>query len=395
MKIDEARRQIKRHALLNAFIAESEEAGGRTVIAVKDVIDVRGMVTTLGVDAAHRPVAERDAVVVERARAGGCVVVGKTNLHPLAFGVTSANPRFGPVRNPRDPQRIAGGSSGGSAVAAAAGMCDWALGTDTGGSNRIPASLCGVVAVKPTVGLLPQAGIAALSPTLDTVGPIARDVATAAQAFGVLTQTTPSPASRVAGDLSLGWPRDWVGDLDRTAGHLCDGLAPRFEPLVLPDREAMNETCLTILLYEAAREYASMVESANVTEDTKVLLTRGLQVTDARYAGALRQRDDYIAALDDALGVVEALVLPATPCVAPTIADTDVRSTLTRFTRPFSLTGHPVVVVPGPVPDGALPVGVQLVGARHTEERLLAIAAALESEWMPAVSTVAEEGLLR
>src|SRR6266550_4339086 len=150
--LDSARQRILERAELNAFISVSSEEGRGTVVAVKDLVDVAGMVTTAGGVILPNEPAERDAPVVARIRRQGCVVVGKTNLHEFAFGVTSNNPHYGAVRNPHDPTRVAGGSSGGSAAAVAAGMCDWAIGSDTGGSIRIPASFCGVVGFKPTIG---------------------------------------------------------------------------------------------------------------------------------------------------------------------------------------------------------------------------------------------------
>src|SRR6202521_4300166 len=176
----EARRQIEERAHLHAFISTSAEEGAGTVVAVKDLVDVAGMVTTAGGVILPNEPAERDAPVVAAIRARGCVIVGKTNLHEFAFGVTSVNPHYGAVLNPHDPSRVAGGSSGGSAVAVAAGMCDWAIGTDTGGSIRVPAALCGGVGIKPTLGALSTKGVLPLARSLDTVGPIAADVATAA-----------------------------------------------------------------------------------------------------------------------------------------------------------------------------------------------------------------------
>ena len=142
MRLDEARARIEERSELHAFISLTEETGEGTVVAVKDLVDVKGTVTTAGGVILPKVPAAEDAPVVKRIRSAGCVVVGKANLHEFAYGVTSINPHFGTVRNPHDPTRVAGGSSGGSAVAVAAGMCDWSIGSDTGGSIRIPASLC-------------------------------------------------------------------------------------------------------------------------------------------------------------------------------------------------------------------------------------------------------------
>src|SRR5207237_9186129 len=158
--------------------------------------------------------AEDDAPVIKRMRRQGCVVVGKANLHEWAFGVTSGNPHYGAVRNPHDPSRVPGGSSGGSAVAVAAGMCDWAIGTDTGGSIRIPASLCGVVGFKPKLGTIASEGGFPLSKSLDTVGPMASDVASVARAFGQMSGGSDQALEAARPRLVV--PKGWVRELDET-----------------------------------------------------------------------------------------------------------------------------------------------------------------------------------
>src|SRR2546426_1260272 len=156
--LEQARARIRERSELNAFISVSDEQGSGDAVAVKDLVDVQGMVTTAGgVILPDVPAAE-DAPVIKRLRQAGCLIVGKANLHEFAYGVTSINPHYGAVRNPHDPSRVAGGSSGGSAVAVAAGMCDWAIGSDTGGSIRIPASLCGVAGFKPAFGSIDIGG---------------------------------------------------------------------------------------------------------------------------------------------------------------------------------------------------------------------------------------------
>ncbi|HZU16135.1 MAG TPA: amidase, partial [Candidatus Dormibacteraeota bacterium] len=190
MTPDEARERIRHRSDLNAFISLTDEDGRGPVVAVKDLVDVRGTVTTAGSRLLPQVPADRDAPVIARMRQAGCVVIGKANLHEWAFGLTSENPHYGPVRNPLDPSRVAGGSSGGSAAAVAAGMCDWALGTDTGGSIRVPAALCGVVGFKPTLGTVDTEGVVPLSRTLDTLGPLAPDVRSAASALEAMSELT-------------------------------------------------------------------------------------------------------------------------------------------------------------------------------------------------------------
>src|SRR5207244_7794968 len=158
---------------LSAFLSLSDERGDGTVVAVKDLVDVKGMVTTAGGVILPAEPATDDAPVITRIRHAGGVVVGKANLHEFAYGVTSVNPHYGPVRNPYDSSRVAGGSSGGSAGAVAAGMCDWAVGSDTGGSIRIPASFCGVAGFKPEFGSIEIAGVIPLAHPPATLGPAA------------------------------------------------------------------------------------------------------------------------------------------------------------------------------------------------------------------------------
>src|SRR5690242_692384 len=217
MRVQDARRKISELRDLNAFISVTDEEGDGQVVGVKDLIDVKGTVTTAGGIILPKTPAAKDAPVVRRLREHGCVMVGKTNLHEFAYGVTSVNPHYGTVRNPHDRTRVAGGSSGGSAVAVAAGMCDWAIGSDTGGSIRIPSALCGIVGFKPAYGTIDKTAVIPLSRSLDTLGPMAPDVATAAQAFSMMTgdaiATMPATRPRIA------VPAGWVRDLDETTAR--------------------------------------------------------------------------------------------------------------------------------------------------------------------------------
>src|SRR6266567_8695578 len=187
VNLDGARDGIRLWPHLNAFISVSEEDGEGLVVAVKDLVDVRGMVTTAGGIILPDVPAAEDAPVVRRIRAAGCVFVGKTNLHEFAYGVTNINPHYGNALNPHDPTRVSGGSSGGSAVAVATGQCDWAIGSDTGGSIRIPGSLCGVAGFKPAFGSIDISGVIPLSKSLDTLGPIAPNIAAVARAYTMMS----------------------------------------------------------------------------------------------------------------------------------------------------------------------------------------------------------------
>jgi aspartyl-tRNA(Asn)/glutamyl-tRNA(Gln) amidotransferase subunit A len=376
----EARRQIEDHAQLHAFISTSAEEGTGTVVAVKDLVDVAGMVTTAGGIILPNEAAPRDAPVIEMIRARGCLVVGKTNLHEFAFGVTSVNPHYGAVLNPHDPSRVAGGSSGGSAVAVAAGMCDWAIGTDTGGSIRIPASLCGVVGFKPALGSIDVTGVVPLAWSLDTVGPIGPDVAAAAKAYTMMSNEPVSlePVARPR----IAVPRGWVAGLDvptAAAWRLVSSGLPEVE---FVDRDQLFRVGLTILLVQAATYHRRWVEQFPEKYGSDVLahLNRGLAILGVDLVQATRDQPRLIAAAGDAMEGVDALLLPATAIVAPLVgAGDEVREPLARFTRPFNTTGQPVVALPAPVPRGALPVGIQVVG--RTNADTLRAALWLEREW--------------
>src|SRR5450759_1353626 len=250
MELERARRRILERADLNAFISLSSEEGAGTVVAVKDLVDVAGMVTTAGGIILPNEPAAQDAPVVQKIRGAGCVIVGKTNLHEFAYGVTSTNIHYGAVRNPHDPTRVAGGSSGGSAVAVAAQMCDWAIGSDTGGSIRIPASLCGVVGFKPALGTIDLTGVVPLSWSLDTLGPMAPDVASTARAFTMMSGETVSVDGLERPRLAV--PAGWVGDLDEPTERAWRLVSRGIPEIKFVDRDRLFRNGLTILLVEAA-----------------------------------------------------------------------------------------------------------------------------------------------
>jgi Asp-tRNA(Asn)/Glu-tRNA(Gln) amidotransferase A subunit family amidase len=378
VELREARRRIKERADLCAFISTSSEDGAGTIVAVKDLIDVAGMVTTAGGIILPNEPADHDAPVVERIRREGCLVVGKTNLHEFAFGVTSINPHYGTVRNPHDPGRVAGGSSGGSAVAVAAGMCDWAIGSDTGGSIRIPGSLCGVAGFKPELGSIDTSGVVPLSWSLDTLGPLGADVATVASAFSIMSgeivPTTDLDRPRLA------IPAGWIADLDEPTERAWRLVSDGLPGIDFVDRGQLFRTGLTILLVEAATYHRRWASEFPDKYGSDVLghIRRGLGVLAVDFEEALRERTALQAKATQAMEDVDALLVPATAIVAPPVdGGDDVREPLARFTRPFNTTGQPVVVLPAPV--RGLPVGMQVVG--RTNAGALRAAMWLEREW--------------
>jgi aspartyl-tRNA(Asn)/glutamyl-tRNA(Gln) amidotransferase subunit A len=375
-----ARARIQERADL---ISLTEEQGRGPVVAVKDLVDVKGTVTTGGGILLPREPAAEDAPVIRRMREFGCVVVGKANLHEWAFGVTSANPHYGPVRNPRDPKRVAGGSSGGSAVAVAAGMCDWAVGSDTGGSIRIPAAFCGVVGFKPTIGSVVTEGVVPLSRSLDTLGPLAPDVRSAARALEMMSELTgllphqPRPLDGLRVGAAQGWAANLAPELAAAWSEATRGLPD----VDMGDPVELGRPGLTILLVEAAAVHASRIERHpdSYGDDVLQLLRQGREVSRRHYSQALFEQGQLRAAVEDALEGWDAVLAPATRVGPPVIGEKYSRADVTTFTRPFNTTGHPVITLPAPTTG--LPVGVQVVGHFGQEEQLVEVATALEAAW--------------
>jgi aspartyl-tRNA(Asn)/glutamyl-tRNA(Gln) amidotransferase subunit A len=381
VRLADARRRIDRWAELNAFICLTEETEGEPVVAVKDLIDVRGVPTTGGGAILPDEPARRDARAVALARAAGCAVVGKTNLYEWAYGVSSDNPHFGAVRNPRDPSRSAGGSSSGSAAAVAAGLCDWAIGTDTAGSIRVPASLCGVVGFKPTYGTISARGVIPLARSLDTVGSLAPDVSTAAGAVEVLSgkRLAGPPADRSR--LRLGVPTGWVKGLDAPTARAWGAVAADLPEIEFPRRRELFGLAETIQRAEATAFHRPWMRRCPERYSPDVLdkLRAGLDVMAVDYLGACEERARARAAARRALRGLDAILVPATACVAPPIDADEVREPMIRFTRPFNLTGQPVVTLPAPVTG--LPVGIQVIGRAGEDARTVGVAQALEAAW--------------
>ncbi len=378
MKLEDAKRRIAQDSELHAFISISEETGDGPVVAVKDLVDVKGTVTTAGGIILPKTPAANDAPVVHRLRRHGCVMVGKTNLHEFAYGVTSVNPHFGAVLNPHDPSRVAGGSSGGSAVAVARGMCDWAIGSDTGGSIRIPSALCGVVGFKPAFGSIDTTGVIPLSRSLDTLGPMAPDVATAAKAFAMMTGE--AAASMPSSTPRFAVPANWVRDLDRQTSRAWALVSRGIPEIQFVEHGALFRDGLTILMVEASAYHRPWVAEYpdRYGADVLTLLRRGLEILAVDYEEARTARPGLQAAALAAMSDVDALILPTTAIVAPLVtAGIEAREPLARYTRPFNLTGQPVVSLPAPV--SGLPVGIQVVG--RTNAGALAAAMWLEREW--------------
>ena len=383
MTAREARDRIRAREDLHAFISLTEEEGSGPIVAVKDLVDVRGTVTTAGGTILEPSPATEDAPLVRRMRESGCVVIGKANLHEWAFGVTSSNPHYGAVRNPHDPERIPGGSSGGSAAAVAAGLCDWAVGSDTGGSIRIPASLCGVVGFKPTVGTVDTTGVFPLSRTLDTMGPIAPDVRSAARALEMMSELTGlvPPGHRPLSELRVAVPRGWGEDLHPEIAAAWSRVASGLPRVEFPERRTLAEAAMAILDLEAATIHRRWLERCpeKYGDDVRERLQRAAGTSRQAYVQALLEQSRVRVQVEAAMDGWDALLAPVTRIPAPRIGEYHDRADLTAYTRPFNATGQPVMAVPAPV--DALPVGVQVVGRFGREAELVEVALALEEAW--------------
>ncbi|MFB3852721.1 MAG: amidase [Vicinamibacterales bacterium] len=396
-------------ALAEARRADTDVRAGRyrgplhgIPISVKDLVDVAGLATTAASRVRQGHVAGADALVVARLREAGAIVIGKTNLHEFAYGTTSEDSAFGPARNPLDPDRSPGGSSGGSAASIAAGMSIASVGTDTGGSIRIPAAACGTVGLKPTLGEVPCGGVVPLSRSLDHVGPLARSVADAWMLFeamaGHAKTTGPRDAAAASGERpSLAAPRPYFFDvLDSGVRDVIEAALGRLSSAGFAVEEAAIAHAgdapaiyLHVQLPESSAYHASVVDERpeDYTPPVRLRLELGRYVLAEDYARAQRGREVLRMEVDAALDGHAALVLPTLPIPAPLLgqsivnvggADWPVRSMMLRLTQVFNLTGHPAITLPcGRTPSG-LPCGLQLVGRRGATVDLLRVALACE-----------------
>jgi aspartyl-tRNA(Asn)/glutamyl-tRNA(Gln) amidotransferase subunit A len=367
-------------------------------VSLKDLIHQRGVPTTAAsrvVDPVPSPV---DAPLARALRDAGAVLVGKTNLHEFALGTTSDESAFGPVRHPALPDRSPGGSSGGSAVAVATGMSFASVGTDTGGSIRIPAALCGVVGLKPGTGEISTEGVIPLSRTLDHAGPLARTVADAALVYGALTGTRvvlESPgglAGRRFGVLDGYFTARLEAGVRQAFEYACRTLeraGATLAPVDVPHAADIPAIYLGIVFPEAAAYHAPTLETRadRYCPGVRARFEAARYVLGEDYVRALRGRETVRQEVDNALASCDALVLPTMAIVAPVVgaatADIDgtaepVRNVMLRLTQPFSVSGHPALTLPSGRGSHELPCGLQLVGHRGETLRLLELGRACE-----------------
>jgi len=396
---DEARRQARE---ADRELAEGRDRGPLhgVPVSIKDLMDVRGTETTAASRVRVGRTASQAAPCVASLRSGGAVFVGKTNLHEYALGTTSGDSAFGAVRNPLDLTRSPGGSSGGSAVSVATGMALATVGTDTGGSIRIPAACCGIVGLKPSLGEVPTEGVVPLSSTFDHVGPLAASVADAWTVFRVLTgDLAPPPlAPATAAALRLAVPRSYFLDM------LDDDVRARFEAsleafrtagvrvreIEIPHTETIANVYIRISLKEAAAYHAATLAAVpeRYTPPVRQRLEMGRNIQHEEYMLALGGREQLRRDVDAAFADCDALALPTLPIPAPKIdAETvqvgptvqPLRNVMLRLTQLFNITGNPAISIPCGLTRDGMPCGLQIVGARGQTRELVQAALACEA----------------
>jgi len=375
-------------------------------LSLKDNICTEGIHTTAGSKILRDYFPERDAPIVTRLKQAGAVLLGKTNMHEFAYGVTTNNPHYGAARNPWDTRRIPGGSSGGSAAAVAAGLCFGSIGTDTGGSIRIPAALCGIVGLKPGLGRVDVTGVIPLSVTHDCVGPLARTVADTGILFHAIVdegngkgenERRRGSSTGKLSKLQVGIPREFFfdvisGEVEKSfhaAVRCVRGLGAKIKEVSIP-RLAQTEQAGNRIAWAEASYYHQQSgwfpgRAAEYGEDVRSRLEAGMKVLAVEYLEAMEQRRSFIAQLHEVMKkeTIDALMVPTTPIAAPPIgeetsrvAQTNLptRALLLRLNRPANLAGLPAISVPCGFTAEGLPIGLQFISAERNERLLLGIA---------------------
>lgn len=392
---DRARREA---AAVDDAIAAGNDPGPLAGVpyGVKDLFDVQGLPTTAGSGIyADAPPATADAQAIARLRDAGAVLVATLNMDEFAYGFATINARYGTTRNPHDPDRLAGGSSGGSATAVSAGLLAFSLGSDTNGSIRVPASLTGLYGLKPTHGDLPMGGVFPFAQSFDDSGPFARSVADMACIWEVLTAKTVGDlggsdfrVARLGGRFRENIDPDQIAAIDM--------IVPDAPIVDMPDIARARSAAFLITAAEGGRLHRDALARDAMAFDpaTRDRLIAGALLPRSLYDKAQAFRSEFKAAILTLFADYDVLLAPATPCVAPLVADprimidgalTPARADLGIHTQPISFTGLPALSVPLHRP-GRLPLGLQLIGRPGGEPTLFRFAAMLEEKGVVGVS---------
>jgi aspartyl-tRNA(Asn)/glutamyl-tRNA(Gln) amidotransferase subunit A len=362
------------------WLARPEHPAAGVPVAVKDLLDTAGLTTTYGSALFVEHVPRESAEAVRRLEAAGYAVAGKTNLHEFAYGISSQNVHFGTVPNPRAPGRLAGGSSGGSAAAVAAGEVELALGSDSGGSIRIPAAWCGIVGFKPTYGLVPAEGCFPLAPSYDHVGPMASTVEGCAGLMGALVPGFEVDGLESLEELEVGvaW-LELADPLVRERVETAAALFPRRRSVDFP----LAADDYRLFMREVADVHRALFPGNEELygDNVRGKIERCLAVTDAEVAAAERERARYRERAAEALDGLDLLVTPTLAFVAPP-ADVDELTIRVRgisLTYPFDSLGWPALALPCGAAEDGLPASVQLAGRAGDDARVIAAGRLLES----------------
>ena len=385
-------------------------------IGLKDLYYTKGIRTTMGSKIMGEFVPDTDAAVTERFREAGAIVIGKLQMHEFALGATSENPHYGPAHNPWDTGRMTGGSSGGSGSAVASGQCMGALGSDTGGSVRIPASLCGIVGLKPTFGRVSRYGVYPLSWSFDTVGPMTRTVRDAALVLNAIAghdsrdlsssrRPTEDFAERIEDGISgvrIGVPREYffertepqVTGAVREAASVLEGLGASVDEVSIPVLEHSQTISTPISQAEASQIHTEHLRDRahDIGADVRSRLYQGALTPATDYIKAQRARTVYNARMAEAFQRFDALIAPTCPVGAPKLGERTLQvgdveeptlALLSRLTRPFNVSGVPTVSLPCGFTSYGVPIGLQIAGRPFEDASVLRIAHAYEqaTEW--------------
>ena len=410
---------LSESALSSSLIAEKEIMDGNykgplhgIPIGLKDLYDTAGVATAVGSKIYRDRVPQTDATVVSMLKQAGAIVIGKLQMHEFALGATSINPHDGPSRNPWDTERITGGSSGGSASSVSAGQCMASLGTDTGGSIRIPSALCGIVGLKPTFGRVSRNGVFPLSWTMDTVGPMTRTVEDAALMLNAIVSFDPSdPGSALhetedfttkigleLDGLTIGVPQEYFYETTSTevqtalanAEKVFESLGAQIIPISLPVLEHSLAISGTIMLTEAASVHENNLKDRpfDIGEDVRLRLTQGSLYSALDYLKSQRGRHEFNNQVTKTMETADILLAPTVGIGAPRIDDKTIvlhgveypaLALMPRLTRPHNICGLPTISIPCGFTSSGLPIGMQLAGRAFEDSVVIQTAYAYEN----------------